>query len=155
MNYGEEAEKKRKEVLNKIDTKLCSFDSRDINRGPILKSDFYSSANDNVIYKTVKNLIEVRKGMPVLGRGKLSMLESDKKEIFSYLIDSDDQYVIVLNNLSGEKLETSLTLLNDLVEKIGKTTGMVNLINREKINVCLKCEKLTVSLEPYQTLWLN
>ncbi len=155
MNYGEEAEKKRKEVLNKIDINLSSFDSRDINRGPILKSDFYSSEKDNVIYKTVKNLIEVRKGTPVLGRGKLSKLESDKKEIFSYLIDSDDQYVIVVNNLSGEKLETSLTLLNDLVEKIGKTTGMVNLVNREKINVCLKCKKLIVSLEPYQTLWLN
>jgi maltose alpha-D-glucosyltransferase/alpha-amylase len=63
--------------------------------------------------------------------------------------------VIVVNNLSGEKLETSLTLLDDLVEKIGKTTGMVNLINREKINVCLKCEKLIVSLEPYQTLCLS
>lgn len=154
-DYGEEAKNKRKEVLNKIDTNFCSFDSRDINRGPILKSDFYSSEKDNVIYKTVKNLIEVRKEMPVLGRGKLSRLESDKKEIFSYLIDSDDQYVIVINNLSGEKLETSLTLLNDLAEKIGKTTGMVNLINREKIIVCLKCKKLIVSLEPYQTLWLN
>ncbi|MGB9940565.1 alpha-amylase family glycosyl hydrolase [Methanosarcina sp.] len=154
-NHGEEAENKRKEVLNKIDTNFCSFDSRDINRGPILKSDFYSSEKDNVIYKTVKNLIEVRKGMPVLGRGKLSRLESDNKEIFSYRINSDDQYVIVVNNLSGEKLETSLTLSNDLVEKIGKTTGMVNLIDREKINVCLKCEKLIVSLEPYQTLWLN
>lgn len=159
MNYAEETEKKRKEVQNKIDTNLSSFDSRDINRGPILRSDFYSSQKDNVIYKTVKNLIEVRKGMPVLGRGKLSRLESDKKEIFSYLIDNDDQYVIVVNNLSGEKLETSLTLLNDLVKKIGKkigkTTGMVNLINREKINVCLKRKKLIVSLEPYQTLWLN
>ena len=138
MKYGEEAEKKRKEVQNKIDINLSSFDSRDINRGPILKSDFYSSVRDNVIYKTVKNLIEVRKNTPVLGRGKLSRLESDKKEIFSYLIDNDDQYVIIVNNLSGEKLETSLTLLNDLDEKIGKTTGMVNLINREKINVCLK-----------------
>jgi maltose alpha-D-glucosyltransferase/alpha-amylase len=97
----------------------------------------------------------VRKNTPVLGRGKLSRLESDKKEIFSYLIDNEDQYVIIINNLSGEKLETSLTLLNDLDEKIGKTTGMANLINREKINVCLKSKKLTVSLEPYQTLWLN
>lgn len=154
-NYGEEAGNKRKEVLNKINTNFCSFDSRDINRGPILKSDFYSSEKDNVIHKTVKNLIEVRKGMSVLGRGKLSRLESDNKEIFSYLIDSDDQYVIVVNNLSGEKLETSLTLSNDLVEKIDKTTGMVNLIDRGKINVCLKCKKLIVSLEPYQTLWLN
>jgi maltose alpha-D-glucosyltransferase/alpha-amylase len=155
INYGEQAENKRKEVLNKINTNFCPFDSRDINRGPILKSDFYSSEKDNLIYKTVKNLIEVRKGTPVLGRGKLSRLKSDNKEVFSYLIDSDDQYVIVVNNLSGEKLEASLTLLNDVVEKIGKTTGMVNLIDREKINVCLKCKKLIVSLEPYQTLWLN
>ncbi len=155
MNYGEEQEKKRKEIQSKIDINLNSFDSRDINRGPILKSDFYSSEKNNIIFKTVKNLIEVRKGTPVLARGKLSRLESDKKEIFSYLIDSGDHYVIVVNNLSGEKLETSLTLLDDLVEKIGKTTGMVNLINREKINVCLKCEKLIVSLEPYQTLWLS
>lgn len=153
--YGKKAEKKRKEILNKININLSCFDSRDINRGPILKSDFYSSKKDNIIYKTVRNLIEVRKGIPVLGRGKLSRLESDKKEIFSYLIDSDDQYVIIVNNLSGEELETSLTLLNDLAEKINKTTCMVNLINREKINVCLKCEKLIVSLEPYQTLWLN
>jgi maltose alpha-D-glucosyltransferase / alpha-amylase len=155
MQYGEEAEKKRKEVQNKIDINLSSFDSRDINRGPVLKSDLYSSVRDNVIYKTVKNLIEVRKETPVLRRGKLSRLESDKKEIFSYLIDNEDQYVIIINNLSGEKLETSLTLLNDLDEKIDKTTGMVNLINREKISVSLKCKKLIVSLEPYQTLWLN
>jgi maltose alpha-D-glucosyltransferase / alpha-amylase len=63
--------------------------------------------------------------------------------------------VIVINNLSGEKLETSLTLLTDLVEKIGETTSMVNLINRETINICLKCNNLIVSLEPHQTLWLN
>ena len=63
--------------------------------------------------------------------------------------------MIVINNLSGEKLETSLTLLTDLVEKIGSTTSMVNLINRETITICLKCNELIVSLEPYQTLWLN
>lgn len=80
--YGKKAEKKRKEILNKININLSCFDSRDINRGPILKSDFYSSKKDNIIYKTVRNLIEVRKGIPVLGRGKLSRLESDKKRDF-------------------------------------------------------------------------
>jgi maltose alpha-D-glucosyltransferase/alpha-amylase len=155
MDYGKEAEKKRKEILDKIDSNLSCFDSRDINRGPILKSDLYSSQEDSIIYKTVKNLIEVRKGTPVLRRGKLFRLESDKKEVFSYLIEDIDQSILVVNNLSGEKLEVTITLLNNLVEKINKTKYMVNLIDRGKINVCLNCKKLIIPLDPYQTLWLN
>jgi maltose alpha-D-glucosyltransferase / alpha-amylase len=154
-DYGRKAEKKRKEILNKINKNLSCYDSRDINRGPILKSDLYSSIKDNVNYKAVKNLIEVRKEEPVLRRGKLSRLESDQKDIFSYLIEDGDQYVLVVNNLSGEKLEASLTLSSDLFEKISKAKYLVNLINREKTNVCLKSKKLIISLEPYQTLWLN
>jgi len=154
-DYGRKAEKKREEILNEINKNLSCFDSRDINRGPILKSDLYSSIKNNVNYKTVRNLIEVRNETPVLRRGKLSRLESDKKEVFSYLVEDGDQHVLVINNLSGEKLESSLTLSNDLFEKISKTRYMVNLINCEKLNVCLISQKLVVSLEPYQTLWLN
>jgi len=153
-DYGREAEKKRKEILNKINTNLSCFDSRDINRGPILKSDFYSAMKGNINYKTVRNLLEVRNETPVLRRGKLSRLESDKKEVFSYLVEDGDQYVLAVNNLSGKKIESSLTLSNDLFEKISKTPDMVNLINLEKLNFCLKSKKLVISLEPYQTLWL-
>ncbi|MGB9929081.1 MAG: alpha-amylase family glycosyl hydrolase, partial [Methanosarcina sp.] len=154
-DYGKEAEIKRKEILNTIDINLSCFDSRDINRGPILKSDFYNSKENNPIYRAVKNLIEVRKQMPVLRRGKLSRLKSDKKEIFSYLIEDKDQSMVVVNNMYEDKLDTTLTLPDDLVKTVSKKTDMVNLINREKINVCLKYNKLIVSLKPYQTFWLN
>ncbi|MDD2613726.1 MAG: alpha-amylase family glycosyl hydrolase [Methanosarcina sp.] len=160
LEYGKKAAQKRKEVLKEINENLDSYDSRDINRGPILKDHFYNSMRDgetlgNVIYKTVKNLIRVRKETPALRRGKLSKIPSDKKEIFSYLIISNDQQLIVINNLTENKLKTSLTLPNNLVETLSKKIDMINLINGTKTNVCLRYGKLDIDIEPCQTLWLS
>lgn len=162
LEYSCIAAKNRKKVLEKIDKsfKISSFDSRDINRGPILEDDLYNSMKDgsyisNLIYKTVKNLIKIRKAMHVLRRGTLSKIESDKKEIFSYLRDSGDQQLIVVNNLSGVKSETALTLSNDLEKNLVKTIDLTNLVNGEKIKICLDSNKLIINLKPYQTLWLS
>jgi len=160
--YIDESTKKREKVLKAIDidSKISPSDSRDVHRGPILKDDFDNSMKDgnnhnNVIYKTVKNLIKVRKETPILKRGTLSKIESDKKEIFSYLRISGDQQIIIVNNLSGVKSEAVLMLSRDLDEKIDKTKYLTNLINGEEIKVCSECKKLILSIEPYQTLWLK
>ena len=160
--YINESTKKREKVLKAIDkdSKISPSDSRDVHRGPILKDDFDNSMKDgnnhnNVIYKTVKNLIKVRKETPILKRGTLSKIESDKKEIFSYLRISGDQQIIIVNNLSGVKSEAVLMLSRDLNEKIDKTKYLTNLINGEEIKVCSECKKLILSIEPYQTLWLK
>ncbi|WP_048179142.1 alpha-amylase family glycosyl hydrolase [Methanosarcina siciliae] len=162
LKYGKEAANKREKILKEIDPdlKINSFDSRDINRGPILREEFYNSMKDgenlgNLIYKAVKNLIKVRKDTPVLRRGKLSRIESGKEEIFSYLMDSGDQQLIVVNNLSGEISEAKLTLSSDLAENIGKTEDMTNILNGEKIKACLEYKELIISLRPYQALWLS
>jgi maltose alpha-D-glucosyltransferase / alpha-amylase len=162
LEYACIAAKNRKKVLEKLDKslKISSFDSRDINRGPILENDLYNSMKDgenisNLIYKTVRNLIKIRKDMSALRRGTLTKIKSDKKEIFSYLRDSGDQQIIVVNNLSGVKSKILLTLSNNSFNKIVKTTDLINLINGEKIKICLESNKLILYLKPYQTIWLN
>ena len=69
-----------------------------------------------------------------------------------------NQQILVINNLSKEKLYADVTLPIDIILKNnGNITKLKNLINGDniKVNISLKNKMMHLRLAPYQTLWLD
>lgn len=139
------------------------FDSRDINRGKVSAKLFYGSSQgyykfNSQVYCKVHNLIKVRKSLPVMVDGEFELLSTKSKSNFAYLRKNKNQQILVINNLSKEKLYADIALPIDIIFKNnGKITKLKNLINGDniKVNISLKNKIMHLRLAPYQTLWLD
>lgn len=148
---------------NKIANLLSVFDSRDINRGKVSAKLFYGSSQgyykfNSQVYCKVHNLIKVRKSLPVMVDGEFELLPTKSKSNFAYLRKNKNQQILVINNLSKEKLYADVTLPIDIILKNnGNITKLKNLINGDniKVNISLKNKMMHLRLAPYQTLWLD
>lgn len=148
---------------NKIANLLSVFDSRDINRGKVSAKLFYGSTQgyyrfNSQVYSKVHNLIKVRKSLQVMVDGNFELLPTKSKSNFAYLRKNKNQQILVINNLSKEKLYADITLPIDIILKNdGNITRLKNLINGDniKVNVSLKNKTMHLRLSPYQALWLD
>ncbi len=142
---------------------LSVFDSRDINRGQIPQKLFYGSTKgyyefNSKVYKKVKNLIEIRKKYPVMVNGDFEILKTKSKHNFCYIRKNKEQQILVINNLSKDKLIAEITLPPTVVLKNnGKITSLKNLINDDdvKVNISLQNRTMHLRIAPYQVLWLE
>ncbi len=142
---------------------LSAFDSRDINRGNVPKKLFYGSTKgyyefNSKVYKKVKNLISIRKNYSCLIRGDFEILKTESKSNFSYIRKDKQNKILVINNLSKDKLIAQITLPTDVILKNkGHITSLKNLINDDnvKVNISLQNHTMHLRLSPYQTLWLE
>ena len=157
-----EALRKFKQRTNKI--KLLSyFDSRDIHRGEIPAKLFYGSTKDyyefnSKVYKNVSNLIQLRKSIPAMARGEFIPLNTKSPSNFAYIRKDKDRQILVINNLSSEKLVAEITLpVNTILKNNGKITSLKNLVNDDnvKVNISLKNKTMHLKVAPYATLWLD
>ena len=145
--------------------KLSSyFDSRDINRGAVPAKLFYGSSKDyyafnSKVYKKVKNLISVRKNLASMSRGDFTLLKTKSPSNFSYIRSYGDEKVLVINNLSDEKLIAEITIPMSVVlgAEDNKITSFKNLINGDdvKVNVSLKNRTMNLRIAPYGVVWLK
>lgn len=148
---------------NKIANLLSVFDSRDINRGKVSAKLFYGSSlgyykYNSQVYNRVSNLINIRKTLPVMRNGDFELLTTKSKSNFAYLRKNKTQQILVINNLSKEKLCADITLpLDIIVKNEGNIVKLKNLINGDniKVNISLKNRTMHLRLAPYQTLWLD
>ncbi len=148
---------------NKIANLLSVFDSRDINRGKVSAKLFYGSSlgyykYNSQVYNRVSNLIKIRKALPVMKNGDFELLTTKSKSNFAYLRKNKTQQILVINNLSKEKLCADITLpLDIIVKNEGNIVKLKNLINGDniKVNISLKNRTMHLRLAPYQTLWLD
>lgn len=148
---------------NKIANLLSVFDSRDINRGKVSAKLFYGSSlgyykYNSQVYNRVSNLIKIRKALPVMRNGDFELLTTKSKSNFAYLRKNKTQQILVINNLSKEKLCADITLpLDIIVKNEGNIVKLKNLINGDniKVNISLKNRTMHLRLAPYQTLWLD
>ena len=122
---------KKSEYLRKFKqkTKLLSyFDSRDIHRGELPEKLFYGSTKDyyefnSKVYKNVSNLIKLRKSIPTMARGEFIPLKTKSPSNFAYIRKDKDRQILVINNLSSEKLVAEITLpVNTILKNNGKIT---------------------------------
>ncbi|OGI22846.1 MAG: hypothetical protein A2287_05755 [Candidatus Melainabacteria bacterium RIFOXYA12_FULL_32_12] len=160
--YAKEFAKKREATQKTKGENLevkSYFDSRDINRGPIEKAMFYNATRNksdlsNQIYRTIRNLIKVRKENSVLTKGTLTPVKSNQESIFSYLRENDTEQVLVVHNLSDKPVKTTLDLPRDVVNKISKS-HLNDLLTNKQVKIKQISSGLKITLKPYQSLWFK
>lgn len=145
--------------------KLTSyFDSRDINRGAVPAKLFYGSSKNyyefnSKVYKKVKNLISVRKNLPSMSRGDFTLLKTKSPSNFAYIRSLGDEKILVINNLSNEKLIAEITIPVNVVlgAEDNKIKSFKNLINGDdvKVDVSLKNRTMHLRIAPYGVVWLK
>ena len=142
---------------------LSTFDSRDINRGNVPQKLFYGSTKgyyqfNSKVYKKVKNLITLRKNLPVMTDGDFEIIKTKSKSNFAYIRKNKNSQILVINNLSSEKLVAEVSLPIDIILKNdGHITKLKNLINNDdiKVNISLQNKTMHLRVSPYQVLWLE
>lgn len=148
---------------NKFIKLLSVFDSRDINRGPVPKKLFYGSQkgwylfNSKVYYNT-RHLLEVRKSLPVMADGSFDILRTSSDNCLSYIRKNKTQQILVINNLSKDKIYTDISLpITMFLKNNKKITRLKNLITGDniKVNIALSDNTIHILLHPYTVLWLD
>lgn len=160
-NAKKSAEKRKKKQKELNLTSV--FDSRDINRGEVPQKLFYGSTKgyyefNSKVYKKVKHLIEVRKSLPVMVDGDFQILQTKSPHNLCYIRKNKEQQILVVNNLSKDKIIAEITLpANVILKNNGHITNLKNLINDDdvKVNVSLKNRTMHLRISPYQVLWLD
>lgn len=166
-NNFENAKKSEKERFERHKTskfKLLSyFDSRDINRGAVPAKLFYGSSKDyyafnSKVYKKVKNLIALRKSLPSMSKGDFTLVKTASPSNFAYLRSYKDEKILVINNLSNDKLIAEITIPVDIVLKSeGHIDHFKNLVNGDDVgvNISLKNRTMHLRIAPYGVVWLK
>ena len=162
---AKESAKERFERSKLAKFKLTSyFDSRDINRGAVPAKLFYGSSKDyyafnSKVYKKVRNLISLRKRLPSMSRGDFTLLKTKSPSNFAYIRSYEDEKILVINNLSGEKLIAEITVPVSVVleDEDNKITSFKNLVNGDdvKVNISLKNRTMNLRIAPYGVVWLK
>ena len=159
-----EQERKDRQKKSKTKSKLLSyFDSRDIHRGNIPYKLFYGSAKDyyefnSKVYKKVKNLIHLRRELPVMSRGQFILLNTKEPANFAYIRKDKDKQILVVNNLSDKKITAEITLPVEIILKNnGHIRVLKNLVNNDNVwvNLSLKNKTMHLRVKPYGVLWLE
>ena len=142
---------------------LSYFDSRDINRGAVPAKLFYGASKDyyefnSKVYKKEKNLIALRKSLPSMSRGDFTLLKTSSPHNFAYIRSYKDEKILVINNLSDEKLIAEITIPVDVVLKSdGHIDHLKNLVNDDDVSVDISLKNRTMHLriQPYGVVWLK
>lgn len=165
FDNAKESEKARFEKSKTGMFKLLSyFDSRDIHRGSVPAKLFYGSSKDyyefnSKVYRKVRNLISVRKNLISMSKGDFTLLKTKSPANFSYIRSYEDENILVINNLSDEKLIAEITLPINIVLQSGekKITSLKNLINGDdvKVDISLTNRTMHLRIAPYGVVWLK
>lgn len=142
---------------------LSYFDSRDINRGAVPAKLFYGSSKDyyafnSKVYKKVKNLIALRKSLPSMSKGEFTLVKTASPSNFAYIRSYKDEKILIINNLSKDKLVAEITIPVDIVLKSeGHIDHFKNLVNGDdvSVNISLKNRTMHLRIAPYGVVWLK
>ena len=125
---------------------------------PVLSADPYSPVTVNVadqrerpdsIFCRIRNMIAVRKSHPAFGRGEFTWISSGSNAVAAYLRSTQDERILIVNNLSGD----SQTILLTFPEMVQDPVDLITGIHYPQAKV--ERLSLPLSLEPYQYLWLK
>lgn len=157
--------RKKKQAKSKI--KLLSFfDSRDINRGLLTQQAFYDAKNSTKtysgkIYHKVQKMIALRKSIPALSRGDLTILKTNYPHVFAYIRSYKGEKYLIVNNLSDKRLTAEVDLpANTLIKAIKNNEHSVYLTNiltdeQYKLKPSIKDKKTRLLMYPYAEVWLK
>lgn len=139
---------------------LSYFDSRDINRGPVTEATFKNAVtnkgtHNNIVYERVKKLIKVRKQYPVMSRGSFVEIKTESPDVFAYVRAMDNTRIVVINNLSNNRIKATVNLTDDDFGKKAKEVYFYDLLTDKMTRAIVKNKQLTVRLKPYDAMWLR
>lgn len=160
-NYANAKRSARLREQSKNKVKLLSyFDSRDINRGAIPEATFKNAVSNkgtpnNLVYERVKKLIKIRKQYPVMSRGSFTEIKTESPEVFAYIRESENNRIVVINNLSNKRIKAKINLTNDDFGKKPKEVYFYDLLTDKMIKTQVADKQLSVRLKPYDALWLR
>ena len=93
-----------------------------------------------------------------MSRGEFIPVNTDSPANFSYIRKDKDTQILVINNLSGEKLVADISLpVNVILKNDGHITSLKNLVNGDnvKVNLSLTNKTMHLRVPPYGILWLE
>ena len=94
---------------------------------------------DGPIFKFYKELIRLRKEMPIISEGSYQPAFEDNQQVYAFERYLDDQKLLVLNNFYGSEVEVEIPAEYQ--------SGRVLLSNYDDVELAEK-----IILKPYQTL---
>ena len=105
-------------------------------------------------------MIELRKEIPALRRGTLTVLKTKRPYIFAYLRSYKGEKYLIVNNLSDKRFTAEIELPKDVLLKAIKNNQYVYLKNvltgdEFKLKVSLKDTKTRLLMYPYAVVWLK
>lgn len=157
--------RKKKQAKSKI--KLLSFfDSRDINRGALTQQAFFDAMNttktySGKIFHKVQKMVALRKSIPALSRGNLTILKTNYPHILAYVRSYKGEKYLIVNNLSDKRLTAEVDLPTDMLVKAMKANdhsiSLTNILTDEqyKLKLSLKDKKTRLLMYPYAVVWLK
>ena len=93
-----------------------------------------------------------------MANGDFEILKTTSKSNLAYIRKNADQQILVINNLSSDKLVAEITLPKNIILKNeGHITSLKNLVNGDniKVNISLQNKTMHLKLAQYQVLWLE
>ncbi|MBI9051927.1 MAG: maltose alpha-D-glucosyltransferase [Anaerolineaceae bacterium] len=131
------------------------FSKADQLYAPIINMDPYSPSmvnvadqqkDENSLWSSVRNMIQIRNQNVVFGTGELILLQTSKAEVLAYTRKDVNETIFVINNLSDLAQEITLNIVSEKQKLKNLFTGN---------SFDLRENQLLLSLAPYQYLWLS
>jgi maltose alpha-D-glucosyltransferase/alpha-amylase len=122
---------------------------------PMIQREPYSPASVNVadqqkdthsLWSSIHKMIKTRKQVPAFGFGTFELIDTANDGVISYLRSFEDEHILVVNNLTDQVQE--IQLISPL-----KQQQMIDILT--EIPYPIIGENFSVSLQPYQYLWLQ
>jgi maltose alpha-D-glucosyltransferase / alpha-amylase len=124
---------------------------------PVIADDVYGYQQINVasqrqsarsLFNIISEMIAVRKGNAVFGRGDFKWALCSSKQVAAYFRSHLGERILVVNNLSASSQNVSVDIAGD------STSGLIDLLTSKQYPSS-KEGNLNLKLEPYQYLWLK
>jgi len=106
------------------------------------------SSDPSSLLNLIRKMIAVRKKHSAFGFGDFKWVKSDLKSVAAYLRSYQEEKILIVNNLSPRAQIFEVQLPGD---RLSKPKGLLSRSNLPEA----KGNNLTLTLEPYQYLWLK
>ena len=103
-------------------------------------------------------MINSRKENPAISRGNLNILKTKRQEVFAYTRTLKNDKILVVNNLSNQKITAEVDFpVNTIIKQGAKSMKFKNLLNNRdyKAEISITNRKIFIPLQPYEFLWLK
>jgi trehalose synthase len=128
---------------------------------PVINTELYGPHRVNVrdaqndpsaLYNVLRHMIFVRRRHQSLGSGKLKWVDCEMKEVACWIRYYRSDVMLIVSNLSGQEKTADITLPSKFTINQG-TFSCSEVLMKNKYSI--RKGILSVTLSPYQFLWLN